>query len=50
MSPKEETMRRFVIALLGATAMSGAALAADMPVKAPIVPPPPVLFARRQSR
>jgi outer membrane immunogenic protein len=29
-------MRRFVVALLGATALGGAALAADMPVKAPV--------------
>jgi outer membrane immunogenic protein len=34
-------MRRFVIALLGATAMSAAANAADLPVKAPPYQPPP---------
>jgi outer membrane immunogenic protein len=41
-SAKEEKMRRFVVALLGAAALSGAALAADMPVKAParIIPLP----------
>lgn len=33
-------MRKFVVALLGATAMSFAANAADMPVKAPIVKAP----------
>jgi outer membrane immunogenic protein len=43
---REETMRRFVFALLGATATSGAALAADMPVKAPprILPPPILVY------
>jgi outer membrane immunogenic protein len=34
-------MRRFVIALLGATAMGAAANAADLPVKAPPYQPPP---------
>jgi outer membrane immunogenic protein len=33
-------MRRFVIALLGATAMTGVASAADMPLKAPPAPAP----------
>jgi outer membrane immunogenic protein len=41
MSEKEEMMRRFVVALLGATVMGvGAASAADLPVKAPPAPAP----------
>jgi outer membrane immunogenic protein len=39
-------MRRFVVALLGLSAMSGAAIAADMPAKAParILPPPILVY------
>ena len=42
-------MRRLVVALLGATAMSITANAADMPVKAPAykAPPPPVVYSWR---
>src|SRR6185312_13174623 len=36
-------MRRFVIALAAGTLMSGAAMAADMPVKAPLAPAPMVV-------
>jgi outer membrane immunogenic protein len=44
LSTKEEKMLRIVVALLGAIAMTGAAIAADMPVKAPPAPyvPAPV--------
>jgi outer membrane immunogenic protein len=41
---EEGKMRRLVVALLASSALSFAAQAADLPVKAPISPPPVVLY------